>query len=254
MFGGEGAYRRWAAAIIGWLLLGAAAVLLTKGYLTPRYTDAQAYQMALDALSRDNYGGVIRHEAAIDAFYDLEERFGTRRWLYVDLGWSVFVSGVLTVGVSLLRLAGGRLTTREPAFVLPAAAVTVGLFFVGLAAGPVLLLQREQLPMWSDTVGIPIFGAMVVTAIVAPVLTLLALPPLYIGRQPRGLFRSGRGWVATIVVTAVYLPPLACAAFLLSGVAEPGGWLLTLSALSMIWLLINARAHWLGGKPHPPLP
>ena len=249
-YGGEGASGRWAPAVIGGLLLAAGAVLLTLGLLTPALTDPAGYDAALQQLSQDYASGRFGHGGATEFFYDLQDRFGTRRWLYLDLAATAFAWGVLAVGVSLLRVSGFRLTSREPALVLPLTAVAIGLFFVGLAAGPFLLFQREQLPTWSDTIGIPIFGAMVMTVMLAIVLALLALPSLYLERQPRSLFRPGRGWIATIIVTLIYLPPLAGALYLLLAASEPGGWLLTLGAWLMIWLLLNARAHWLGVKAH----
>lgn len=254
MFGGRGESGATAAAIIGGLLLAAAAVLLAVGLFTPASTDAAAYDAALQQLTQDYHSGRFGQGAATEFFYDIQDRFGTRHWLYLDLAGTALACGVAALGVALARMSGLRLTTREPAIVLPAVVVAIGLFFLGLAAGPFLLFQRGQLPTWSDTIGIPIFTATVVTVMLAPLLALLALPPLYFGRRPRGLFRSARGRVATVLVTAFYLLPLAGAVFLLSGAVEPGGWLLTLGAGLMIWLLLNARAHWLGVRSEAPLP
>lgn len=248
MVGVGGRAGRLAPQVIAGLLLLAGTVLLATGLLTPQYTDEPAYRAALDVLSRDYHDGRFGSGGATEFFYDLQDRFGTRRWLYLDLSATAFAWGVAALGLALARVSGLRLTTREPAITLPAVAVAIGLFLAGLSAGPILLFQREQLPTWSDTVGIPIFGAMAVTAILAPVLTLLALPSLYVGREPRGLFRSGRGWIANVIVSSLYLPPLAGAAYLLLAAPEPGGWLLTFAAWLMIWLLLNARAHWLGVK------
>lgn len=250
-YGGEGTVGRWAPAVIGGLLLAAGAVLLTLGLLTPALTDPAGYDAALEQLSQDYVSGRFGHGGATEFFYDLQDRFGTRRWLYLDLAATAFAWGVLAVGVSLLRMSGLRLTSREPALVLPLTAIAIGLFFVGLIAGPFLLFQREQLPTWSDSIGIPIFTASVLTTMIAPVLALLALPSLYVGREPRSLFRSGRGWIATIIVTVIYLPPVVGALYLLLAAPEPGGWLLTLGAWLMVWLLLNARAHWLGVKAQP---
>lgn len=251
--GGEGVARRL-SVIIGVLLLAVGAVLLAMGLLTPPYTDADGYEAALQGLTRDYYDGRFGHGGATELFYDLQDRFGTRRWLYQDLAATAFAWGVGSFGLAFAGLLGLRSTTREPAVILPAVAVAMGLFFAGLCASPLLLFQREQVPMWADTIGIPMFGAMVLTAILAPMLALWTLPSLYLGREPRGLFRSGRGWTATIIATVLYLPPLAGALSLLLAAPEPGGWLLTLGAWLMIWLLLNARAHWLGVKQGPPLP
>lgn len=242
---------RWAPAIIGLLLLGAGAVLLTVGLLTPQYTDAHAYDAALEGLTRQHAIGIIGQDPAIDAFYDLQDRFNTRRWFYVDLGWSALALSALAFVVFIARVANQPLTTREPAVVLPATALALGLFFMGLAANPFLAARREQLPMWAELIGIPIFWAAVVTAVLAPILALLALPSLYFGREARGLFRSGRGWIATVIATVLYLPPLAGALFVLSEATYPGGSILILSAGLIIWLLLNARAHWLGLKAQP---
>jgi len=248
MFGGRGEAGARAIAIIGLTLLASGAALLIVGLFTPALTDPAGYDAALQQLSQDYHGGRFGDGAAVEIFYDLQDRFGTHRWLYLDMAATAFAWGVAALGVALARASGLRLTTRAPAIVLPAVAVAASLFFFGLASGPFLLFQREQLPTWSDTIGIPIFGAMVMTAILAPALAILALPSLYLERRPRGLFRSARGLMTTILVTAFYLPPLAGAVFLLAGAVEPGGWLLTLSAWLMIWLLLNARAHWLGVK------
>ena len=130
-------------------------------------------------------------------------------------------------------------------------ALALILFFLGLAADPFLAASREQLPMWAELFGIPIFWFMIVTVLLAPVLALLTLPSLYLEREALSLFRSGRGWLVTILVTVLYLPPLAGAAYLLISAAYPGGSILTLGAWLMIWLLLNARAHWLGVKAQP---
>jgi hypothetical protein len=236
-------------AIIGLLLLAAGAVLLALGQLTPPYTDAHAYETALQGLLADYTAGRFGGGGATELFYDLQDRYGTRRWLYMDIAATSSAWGGAALGIALTPAWTSRPTTNAPVAILPLVAVAIGLFFFGLANGPLLLFQREQLPIWADSVGIPIFGAMFMAAILALLLALLVLPPLYSRREPRGLFRSGRGRTATIFVTVFYLPPLAGAACLLLAAPEPGGWLLTLSGWLMSWLLLNARAYWLGVKP-----
>lgn len=252
--GGKGGRWRWALAALGVALLAAGLGLLAASEMTPAYKDAEGYRVAVQAVYSDYYHGVLGHEAGIDAFYDALDRFETRHWLYADLAWVGLSWGALALAVSVGLASGVRLTTRRGAIVAPMAALAIGLFFFGLAASPVLLFQREHLPPWSDTIGIPIIGAMVVTAFVAVLLALFVVPPLFLRREARGLFRSARAWPATVIATVIYLPLLAGAVFMLEIAVEPGGWIASLGLWLMIWLLLNARATWLGDKVSSTLP
>lgn len=234
------------------LLLVVGGVLLTLSEITPAYTDVPAYERAMDAVRQGYFSGAVtNHDAATDAFYAVLDRFETWKWRYADFGlsaisWAVLAAFVLT----LLRFTGGRATTRRAGIVLPAVVVALLLMFLGLAAGPVLLYSRDQLPAWSDTIAIPIFSSAIAVTLLAPIVGLFVIPPLFLTRGiPVGLVRSGRGWGATLVVTLIYLVPLAAAAFFLSIAVEAGGWLSSLGVWLLVWLLLNARALWLA----PPL-
>lgn len=228
------------------VLAGAALVVLSA--LTPVYTDPAAYEHAQEAVRQSVYGAATPdYDAATRAFYDVLDRFETRKWLYADLGASLLAwSGLVAVALTVVRATAGRLATRRTAIVVSATALALGLLWGGLVSSPMTLFDRYQLPEWSDTIGIPIYGATIAVMMLTPLVAALVLPPLFLRRAaPEGLLRSGRGRAATVAATLIYLPPVGCAVYLLAAVVEPGGWLMSTAAWLLIWVQLNARALWL---------
>ena len=120
----------------------------------------------------------------------------------------------------------------------------------GLAADPLHRFYREQLPEWSDTLEIPLAGALVAMIPIATVTLLLVVPPLIFRRRASGpvlVFTRPPHWPA-IVANAVYALPLAFAVFLLTSFASRGGWALVPAGLMLLWLFLNARALWIAPK------
>lgn len=221
--------------------------LVTLSIFTPVYTDPEGYERAQDGIRAAYYSGAMEHETATTQFFTVLDRFETRKWTWLDAGASALAwAGLVATALIVTRLSGGRLTTRRFVVVLPVMALALGALFVGLMMSALLPFNRVQLPEWSDTLAIPIMSSVSLVLLLTPVIGLYVIPPLFRRRAvPQGLIRSGRGWLATFLTTLIYLPPLALAVFLFVGALDPGGWVLTVAAGLLIWLLINARALWL---------
>jgi hypothetical protein len=229
------------------LLVGVGVGLLVLSAFTPVYTDPVGYERAQDAVREAYNSGAMGHEAATTQFFAVLDRFETRKWIWLDAGASALAwAGLVALALIATRFAGGQMTTRRFVVVLPVTALALGALFVGLVMTAFLPFDRVQLPEWSDTLAIPIMSAVSLVMLLTPIIGLYVIPPLFRRRAaPAGLLRPGRGWTATVLTTLIYLPPLALALFLLVGALDPGGWVLTVAAGLLIWLLLNARALWL---------
>jgi hypothetical protein len=142
-------------------------------------------------------------------------------------------------------------TQRNVLVVGGVALLALATTLAGLAADPLHRFYREQLPEWSDTLEIPLAGALVAMIPIAAVTLLLVLPPLVFRRRASGpllVFTRPPHWHA-VAANAVYVLPLAFAAFLITSFASRGGWALAPAGLMLLWLFLNGRALWIAPKP-----
>lgn len=238
-----------AAALILAVVGGGLVVLAAA---TPWHTDADAYSEGLNRIRADLYDesgstGLGSFDQASSAFHALQDRFRTSKWLYADLGYAAMAWSLL-----LITVAGIRPTLqadRRVILLLPASLVAVALIVVGVAASALQLYGRRQLPEWSDTLAIPLMGAISLGVLLLPLVLGLALTPvMFTRRQPSRLWAlRGRGWGTAIPVSLIYLVPILLGALSLVTVGEAGGWAASTGGAIMLWLMLNARAVWLGG-------
>jgi hypothetical protein len=246
-----------ATAAIALVLLLAGAVLLGLAAVTPWHSDSGAYFAALQRLRATLYFGQPDAEtfkSATARFAALQAQYATRKWLYADLAYAAFSLSLCVAVVAGLALRFGARLLRTQRSALVVGGVTLlalAATLAGLAADPLHRFYREQLPEWSDTLEIPLAGALVAMIPIATVTLLLVLPPLIFRRRASGpllVFTRPPHWHA-IVANAVYALPLAFAAFLITSFASRGGWALAPAGLMLLWLFLNGRALWIAPKP-----
>lgn len=243
-----------AFALASVLLLAAGAVLLWLAAITPWHTDSDAYFRDLNALRATVYPdypeGRANFEGATERFQALQEAYATHKWLYADLAYlSLGLGGLSTIVTALVARYGARLlrTQRKVLIVLGVAVLALTATLTGLIAMPLHYLHREQVPEWSDSIGIPLASAVASMITIGPVVLVLVLAPLIFRRRVAGpvLTLGRRPYWASILVSLVYALPIAFALFLVICAFSPGGWALTPAGLLLLWLFLNARALWI---------
>ncbi|TCS05975.1 hypothetical protein [Caulobacter sp. BK020] len=243
-------------AAIALVLLLAGAALLWLAAATPWHTDSSAYFAELRKLRATLYFGqpdADAFKAATARFAALQAQYATRKWLYADLAYACFGLGVCAVAVTglAMRFGGRLLRTQKSAWVvLTVTLLALVATLAGLAADPLHRFYREQLPEWSDTLEIPLAGALVAMIPIATITLLLVLPPLIFRRRASGpllVFTRPPHW-PSIVANAIYALPVAFAVFLLTSFASRGGWALAPAGLMLLWLFLNGRALWIAPK------
>jgi hypothetical protein len=243
-------------ALLSLGLLLAGAVLLGLAAITPWHTDSGAYFSGLQKLRATLYFGqpdTQTFKAATLRFGALQAQYATRKWFYADLGYACLGLAVCAGIVACLVLKFGARLLKTQTSVLVVGGVTLLALIetlFGLAADPIHRFYREQLPEWSDTLEIPLAGAVVAMIPLTTITLLLVVPPLILRRRVSGpllVFTRPPHW-PSILANAVYGLPLAFAAFLVSSLASRGGWALAPAGLLLLWLFLNARALWIAPK------
>lgn len=240
---------RWlATAALVLAVLGGGLIVMAAA--TPWHTDADAYFEGLKGIRAslyDDIGGSVGTDSfdrASRDFHALQDRYGTPKWLYADLGyaavaWSLLLYIAATVGLR---------PTRRPTVVVPVSLAAVALLMTGMIASAFQAFGRQQVPEWGDSLAIPLMGAVGLGIVLLPLVLFLALAPvLFTRRAPVVLWSVvGRGWATSLVVSLIYLAPAVLAALTVLVAWQAGGWAMSTGGAVLLWLLLNARAIWLG--------
>jgi hypothetical protein len=237
--------------IIAGLLLMVGAGLLALAAATPWHSDAEAYFAGLAVIRQRLYADQISFDAASDAFHDLQRRFRTAKWLLADYGYVAVAWGLLAGAAGLARPdRTALLSTRRWWMILGVTILGVCLLSGGFLAASLQLIGRQQIPEWADTLAIAMMGTGVVLLLCLPIFLAFALAPLVFVRRPAApLWTIGTGWLRPLVVSLIYLPPIAFSLFLITALAAgPGGWAISVSGALLTWAMLNSRALWLGPK------
>lgn len=221
---------------------------------TPWHTDAEAYFEGLTRIRAGLYGGaegslgMDSFDRASRDFHALQDRYGTSKWLYADLGYAALAWALLLAVAGVVNPTLSAV--RRWLVVVPASLAAVVLTVVGVAASALHLSGRQQLPEWSDTLAIPLMGAAGLGVLLLPVVLSLTLAPLiFTRRKPASLWSlRGRGWGAAILISLIYSGPIVLGALALATIPEAGGWAISTGGAILFWLMLNARAVWLGRK------
>lgn len=246
-----------------WLARAALALVILGGGLiaiattTSWHTDAEAYFEGLSRIRAGLYSGtgepvgMDSFDRASRDFHALQDRYETSKWLYADLGYAAMAWALLLIVVAAINPTLGA--DRRWRVVVPASLTAVALTVVGVAASAFHLSGRRQLPEWSDTLAIPLMGAAGLGVFLLPVVLCLALAPLvFTRRAPVGLWSvRGRGWGTAIPVSLIYLGPALLGALAFATIPEAGGWAISTGGAILLWLMLNARAVWLGHREGP---
>jgi hypothetical protein len=243
-------------AVLSLLLLLVGVVLLGQAAAAPWHTDSNAYFGELAALRARLYmrePGLADFKAATAAFLALQNKYATHKWLYADMAYASLSLGLFAAVVAgLVARFGERLlrTQRNAWAVIGVTLLALAATLAGLWADPWHRFYREQLPEWSDTLAIPLAGAVIAMIPISLLTVILALAPLPFRRGARGalLVLSRPPHWRSSLVNLVYALPLAFAVFLLTSVASRGGWALVPAGLLLSWLFLNARALWIAPK------
>ncbi|HYC97003.1 hypothetical protein [Brevundimonas sp.] len=221
--------------------------LIAMAATTPWHTDANAYFEGLKGIRESLYddtggtGGMDSFDRASRDFHALQDRYETPKWLYADLGYAAMAWSLLLY----VAAVGGWRATRRVTVVVP---LSLALLVTGLFASAFQAVGREQVPEWADTLAIPLMGAVGVGIVLLPVVLALALAPiLFTRRDPVVLWSVvGRRWGTSLVVSLMYLAPAGLAVLAVLVAWQTGGWAISTGGAVMLWLLLNARAIWLG--------
>lgn len=251
---GDGRWLARAALVL--VVLGGGLIAMAAA--TPWHSDAEAYFEGLSRIRAGLYGGMgdpvgmDSFDRASRDFHALQDRYETSKWLYADLGYAAMAWALLLIVVAAINPKLGA--DRRWLVVVPASLTAVALTVVGVAASAFHLSGRQQLPEWSDTLAIPLMGAAGLGVFLLPVVLCLALAPLVFTRRvPVGLWSvRGCGWATAIPVSLIHLAPALLGALALATIPEAGGWAISTGGAILLWLMLNARAIWLGRKPEPP--
>ena len=248
------AVRVIAASALVLLLVG--GVLLGLAATTPWHSDSRAYFAELAALRARLYmrePSPADFKAATTAFAALQNKYATHKWLYADLAYASLSLGLFaTVVAGLAARFGQRLlrTQRNAWIVIGVTLLALMATLIGLWADPWHRFYREQLPEWSDTLNIPMAGAVIAMIPISVLTAILVVTPLIWRRRARGhllVLSRPPHWQATLANLA-YALPLAFAVFLLTSFASRGGWALVPAGLLLLWLFLNARALWIAHR------
>lgn len=245
---GSGRWLRRLALVL--VVIGGA--LIATAAATPWHTDGAAYFEGLSGIRASLYSdmgeavGTDSFDRASSDFHALQDRYETSKWLYADLGYAALAWALLLVVVAAVNPTLGA--DRRWLVVVLASLTAVALTVVGVAASAFHLSGRQQLPEWSDTLAIPLMGAAGLGVFLLPVVLCLALAPLVFTRRvPVGLWSvRGSGWVTAISVSLIYLGPALLGALAFATIPEAGGWAISTGGAILLWLMLNARAIWLG--------
>ncbi len=237
------------------LLAVVGAGLIVMAVATPWHTDADAYFEGLAQIRAELYddttvrGGTDAFNQASRDFHALQDRHRTSKWLYADLGYAAFAWALLALAAAVLnpRLA----PDRRWLVVFPTSLAAVGLLVVGVAASALHPFERRQVPEWADTLAIPLLGAFAMGLILLPVILAFSLAPLILTRRAPARLWSlrGRSWWVSVPVTLIHLPLIALGLLSLASIPHAGGWAVSTGGAILIWLMLNARATWLGRTP-----
>lgn len=244
---------RWLTRL-GLVLVVIGGSLIAMAAVTPWHTDAAAYFEGLSGIRASLYGdmgetvGMDSFDRASSDFHALQDRYETSKWLYADLGYAALAWALLLIVVAAVNPTVGA--DRRWLVVFPASLTAVALTVVGVAASAFHLSGRHQLPEWSDTLAIPLMGAVGLGIFLLPIVLCLALAPLvFTRRAPISLWSMrGRGWGTAVPVSLIYLGPALFGALALATIPQAGGWAVSTGGAILLWLMLNARAIWLGSS------
>lgn len=243
-------------AALSLVLLLSSGVLLWLAATTPWHSNSNAYFTELATLRAHLYmrePSLADFKAATGAFLALQDRYATHKWLYADMAYASLSLGLfMAAATGLVARFGERLlrTQRNAWTVVGVTLLALAATLAGLWADPWHRFYREQLPEWSDTLAIPLAGAVIAMIPISLLTVVLAIAPLPFRRGAAGaLLTLSRPphWRSSMVNLA-YAMPLAFAVFLLTSFASRGGWALVPAGLLLSWLFLNARALWIAPK------
>lgn len=215
------------------------------GAFTPIHSDARAYATAIGVVE-PNFENA-RDDTATDRFFEIQARYETLRYPLLDAGftvmaWGVFAAAAISRGQTERWV---RATESKRALAVATAASIVIVWF-GLMVWNVLLLERQLLPWWGDSVVIGMFEFTVLILISAPFLFGLAMWPAFSKGRPNAPLLGGPiihvGGLIYLVLAALFLLVAVRSAIM------GGGWAISLGTGIIAWLLLNARALMLAPK------
>jgi hypothetical protein len=237
--------RPWILGLAG-LLFASGVCLWAASETIPAFTDAEAFERGVTAmLNNESYGDS-------EAYFTLVDHYQTAKWPLLDGGLSLLVWASALLLVALLGLRRMSQASRRVLVVLPLTLLGLFILTMGLLAEPALRVHRWQLPVWADSFAIPQMETLRTMRMLAPIFLVLALAPLLRGKtSPVSLLGPGPGgrWPTWILASLLYAAPVMLLVFVLTAAVEPGGWISTAGALTLIWAMLNARALWLAPKP-----
>ena len=236
------------------LVVGVAGLtLVAVAAATPWHTDSPAYFEHLNAIRNDLYDAEQPDvRTASRRFFALQDAYGTHKWLYADIGYSLLAWSALTLVPALvgsrIGLAWLGRAIRRVWVLAGLSCLSMVLITGGFIAGPLHQLSRELVPEWADSVGVILFETVYMVAVLSPIILLSILAPLPFRRVPGAplfVLTKRPHWVAAMA-TLLYAVPMLLAGLLVLTFGQPGGWALSVAGVLLLWLFLNARALWIG--------
>jgi hypothetical protein len=227
-------------------LLGTGFLIAAK--VTPWHTNSDAYFAAISGLAENG-----DFEGASAAFRAAQAKYGTPKWLFADIAYALLAWAGVMAALGVAVRAGGlrrlALGSRRWWVLAPLATAAAGLLLIGEASAIIFQpLNREQVPWWSDSAGIPLAFVIGNFALFLPTVLLLTLAPLAVRGPPAPPLMTWRGrsiWRTTLF-SAIYAPTIIYGLMLLTPPWSTGAWALGPSGALLIWLSLNGRALGMG--------
>lgn len=235
----QGGIGRWPLIMAALGVVTFGALMSAFGNSLPMHSDAQAYERSTIALEPNLENA--RDNTATKRFFEVQARYATLRYPLLDAGFTVMAWGGLA---AILVFAGQteRVARASRAKIALAVSTLSSLVILwsGLMVWNLLLLERQLLPWWGDSVAIGMFEFTFLLLVVSPFLMGLVIWPAFLKERSSVMLLSGPllhlGGLVYLALAALFL------FFAVRSAVMGGGYAISIGSGIMAWLLLNARA------------
>ncbi len=155
-----------AIALIG---LGAGIGLIQTSKSLPVYNDQDVYQREYKKINDRYLAGAIGSHEASRAFYVNQDHYLSSKYSFESSGWFLIVSVVYTLlGIVVYYWTVKRKKAIHRAWFYFLMLLNITAVFVLSSLNLYIQQDRNLFPWWADSLGIPLFGALIGLCFVTP--------------------------------------------------------------------------------------